>query len=90
MASKTAGVPGKKLRIRKYIPIYLIALPGLVYLFINNYIPMAGLVVAFKKFSAKKGLWGSDWAGFVNFKYLFSTSDALVIKIGRASCRERV
>ena len=79
MASKTAGVPGKKLRIRKYIPIYLIALPGLVYLFINNYIPMAGLVVAFKKFSAKKGLWGSDWAGFVNFKYLFSTSDALVI-----------
>lgn len=55
------------------------ALPGIVYLLINNYMPMAGLVVAFKKFSAKKGIWHSDWIGFENFRYLFQTSDAWVI-----------
>ena len=35
-------------RIKKFLPIYVLALPGLVYLLINNYVPMAGLVVAFK------------------------------------------
>ncbi len=79
-AKETAAVqPRKKVHLKKYLPIYLIALPGLIYLFINNYIPMAGLVVAFKNFSAKRGIWGSKWAGFKNFKYLFSTSDAFVI-----------
>lgn len=66
-------------RIRKFIPIYLLALPGVLYLVINNYIPMAGLVVAFKNYSAKRGIWGSKWAGFNNFKYLFGTEDAWVI-----------
>ena len=66
-------------QMKKFIPIYILALPGLVYLFINNYIPMAGLVVAFKNYSAKRGIWGSEWAGFKNFKYLFGTEDALVI-----------
>lgn len=40
---------------------------------------MAGLIVAFKNFSAKKGIWGSDWAGLKNFKFLFQTEDAWVI-----------
>ena len=78
-----AGMPVKKgrtiKRIRKFLPIYLLALPGLIYLFINNYVPMAGLIVAFKQYSAKRGIWGSKWAGFENFKYLFGTEDALVI-----------
>ncbi len=66
-------------RIKKFIPIYLLALPGLLYLVINNYIPMAGLVVAFKNYSAKRGIWGSSWSGFKNFKYLFGTEDAWII-----------
>lgn len=41
-------------RFRRYIPIYLIMLPGLVYLFINNYMPLPGLIVAFKQYNAKK------------------------------------
>lgn len=69
----------KRNRFVRCIPIYLMALPGVVYFFINNYIPMAGLVVAFKNYSAKQGIWGSDWAGLTNFKYLFMTSDAWVI-----------
>lgn len=70
----------KKLRkVKRFIPIYLMALPGLIYLFINNYMPLPGLVLAFKKFSAKKGIYGSDFVGFQNFKYLFVTKDAFVI-----------
>ncbi|MBQ8093161.1 MAG: sugar ABC transporter permease [Clostridia bacterium] len=61
------------------IPIYVMALPGLIYLFINNYMPLPGLVLAFKNYNARKGIWGSPWAGLSNFTYLFATSDAYVI-----------
>lgn len=54
-------------------------LPGLLYFVINNYIPMFGIYIAFKKVDYSKGLWGSDWVGLANFKYLFSTSDAFII-----------
>lgn len=67
------------IRLSRFIPLYLMAAPGLIYLLINNYAPMAGLVVAFKKFNARKGIWGSDWIGFENFKYLFGTNDAWII-----------
>ena len=54
-------------------------LPGFLYFVINNYIPMFGIYIAFKKVDYSKGLWGSDWVGLDNFKYLFSTSDAFII-----------
>lgn len=54
-------------------------IPGMVYLVINNYIPMAGIVVAFKSFNYSKGIWGSDWNGLNNFTYLFKTKDAFNI-----------
>lgn len=73
------GSAQKKHKLKQFIPIYLMALPGLLYLLINNYIPMGGLIVAFKNYNARKGLWGSDWVGFKNFQYLFQTSDALII-----------
>ena len=38
-------------------------LPGLLYLFINNYIPMGRMVIAFKKYKYNKGILGSDWTG---------------------------
>lgn len=69
----------KKRNFKRYMPLYLMGLPGLAYLFLNNYMPLAGLVVAFKNYQVSKGIFGSDWCGFKNFKYLFSTSDAFVI-----------
>jgi putative aldouronate transport system permease protein len=54
-------------------------LPGLLYLAINNYMPMFGLSIAFKDINYAKGIWGSDWIGFKNFEYLFKTSDAFLI-----------
>ncbi len=68
-----------KKRFIRYIPLYIMALPGLIYLFINNYMPLPGLVLAFKKYNAKKGIFGSDFVGFKNFKYLFATKDAFII-----------
>ena len=65
--------------IKRFLPVYLMALPGFIYLFINNYMPLPGLVLAFKNFNVRKGIWGSDWAGLTNFKYLFETQDAWVI-----------
>lgn len=58
------------------LALFSMMLPGLIYLIINNYIPMAGLVIAFKRFNYGKGIWGSDWAGLSNFTYLFKTQDA--------------
>jgi len=74
-----ANVKSKAAKFKRYLPLYLMFLPGAVYLLINNYIPMAGLVVAFKQYNVRKGLFGSPWIGFSNFKFLFSTPDAMVI-----------
>ena len=54
-------------------------MPGMLYLLINNYIPMFGIYIAFKKVDYSKGLWNSDWVGLTNFKYLFASSDAFII-----------
>lgn len=63
----------------KNLPLLLIALPGILYLIINNYIPMLGVFLAFKDYSFLKGIFGSDWCGFDNFKFLFQTKDALIM-----------
>ncbi len=54
-------------------------LPGMLYLFLNNYIPICGLFIAFKDIDYSKGIFKSDWNGFENFKYLFRTEDAFII-----------
>ncbi len=69
----------RKTLLKKSFPIYLMALPGLIYLFINNYMPMPGIILAFKNYKAKLGIYGSPWAGFKNFEYLFKTQDAFII-----------
>jgi len=59
--------------------LILMLLPGCLYLLVNNYIPMAGTVIAFKSINYAKGIFGSDWVGFENFKFLFASSDAWII-----------
>lgn len=61
------------------MPYYLMIIPGIVYLIINNYLPMFGLVIAFKEVNFAKGIWGSDWVGLKNFEYLFKSADAYLI-----------
>ena len=69
----------KRKHLKRYLSLYVMALPGLIYLFINNFMPLPGLVLAFKKYNAKKGIFGSPFVGFKNFKYLFVTKDAFII-----------
>lgn len=81
MAKQTKAAKKKSVakNARMTLALFSMMLPGLVYLLINNYIPMAGLVIAFKRFDYSKGIWGSDWAGLGNFTYLFQTNDAFNI-----------
>ncbi len=62
-----------------WLPFYLMGAPGLIYIFINNYLPLAGLQIAFKNFNYAKGMWDSPWIGFKNFEFLFKSRDAYVI-----------
>ncbi|MEG1752440.1 MAG: ABC transporter permease subunit [Christensenella sp.] len=64
---------------RRFIPLYLMMLPGMIYIIINNYIPMAGLRIAFKQYNYRKGISGSDFVGLKNFEFLFKTNDAWII-----------
>ncbi len=74
-----AAVTKKKGKRVSYIPLILMMTPGLIYLFINNYLPMFGITIAFKKLDFQKGILRSDWCGFQNFEYLFKTKDAFIM-----------
>lgn len=69
----------KRNRFVQCLPFYLMALPGVIYLICNNFMPLYGMLLAFKKLDVRKGLLGSPWAGFDNFKFLFSSSTAFTI-----------
>lgn len=53
--------------------LYLCLIPLFVWLVIFQYGPMYGVILAFKKYSAKLGIWGSQWVGLSNFKRIFIT-----------------
>ena len=59
---------GRKFNHSKYLILMII--PAIVYYFIFCYIPMYGILIAFKTYYPKKGILGSPWAGFSNFKFL--------------------
>ncbi len=69
----------KKKKLSTFLPFYLMALPGVIYLICNNFMPLYGMLLAFKRLDVRKGIWGSDWAGFDNFKFLFSSNTAFTI-----------
>ncbi|MFF2093400.1 ABC transporter permease [Paenibacillus sp. NPDC058174] len=62
-------------RFLREIPFHLMLLPGILIVLIYNYIPMAGIVVAFKRFVPSKGMFGSPWIGWDNFQYLLNMPD---------------
>ena len=74
-----ADMESKKKKITVNWALYLMLVPGLLYMLFNNYIPMTFTVIAFKKFNFQKGIWGSEFNGLENFKSLFSTRDSWII-----------
>ena len=69
----------KKILWKRILPFYFMVIPGLIYLIIDKYIPMFGVLIAFKKLNFMKGIWKSDWCGLDNFKFLFKSNDAWII-----------
>lgn len=55
--------------------VYLLMALPLIYLFIFNYLPMFGIVIAFKNYKFDLGILGSKWVGFENFKFLLLSND---------------
>ena len=66
----------KKIERRRNFRYTLFALPALIYLLLFNYLPMSGIVVAFKDYKHVDGIWGSAWVGLKNFEFFFQSSDA--------------
>ncbi|MFK7692002.1 ABC transporter permease [Paenibacillus sp. HJGM_3] len=61
--------------LRRYSPLYLMLLPGLIYFVIYRYAPMFGTLIAFKEFSFMNGIWGSPWADpwYKHFQYFIDS-----------------
>lgn len=61
------------------IELFTLSLPAVIYIFIMAYIPMFGVVIAFKNYKYDKGILGSEWIGFKNFEFLFKSETAFRI-----------
>ena len=64
---------GLLLNTWKHRSLLLLALPAMTFLLLFNYIPMAGVVLAFKRYNYVDGIFGSPWVGIENFKVLRNT-----------------
>ena len=59
--------------------LYLMTLPPIIWIMVFCYYPMHGILIAFKDFSYKEGIWKSPWVGLDNFKFLFNYNGILRI-----------
>ena len=57
----------------------LMTAPGVLVLLIWNYIPMFGTLIAFKDYSYRKGIFGSDWVGFKHFENFFASKNFTIL-----------
>lgn len=71
------GRPGYALMLKKdfikYRYIYLMALPVIAFYILFHYMPMYGVIIAFKRFVPAKGIMGSPWAGVFHFETFFAS-----------------
>lgn len=74
MGKTTASAKGSfGKRLKANFDLWLFVLPGIVITFIFSYIPLYGVQIAFRRFSAKKGIWGSPWVGWDHFVRFFES-----------------
>ncbi len=73
MKAKTMGK--RRIRWKKVIPIYIMLLPAMLYFLINNYLPMYGITIAFRKLDYSVGILNSPFNGLENFKFLFASGN---------------
>lgn len=68
-----------KVKFKKNAPLLLMALPGIILTFMFSYMPMFGVILAFKRVDLRQGIFGSEWYGLNNFSYLFKSNDAYIM-----------
>lgn len=66
-------------KLYKYRMYLLMLSPAVIYTLVFSYYPMAGVVMAFKKYNYQGGIWGSPWNGFNNFKFFFQSGQAWTV-----------
>ena len=68
---------GKRIsvEVKRHWQLYLMLVLPVAYLIIFAYLPMGGAVIAFKDYSIRGGIWGSEWVGLKHFKNFFTTPD---------------
>ncbi|MCI9558232.1 ABC transporter permease subunit [Candidatus Ventrimonas sp. KK005] len=67
-----SGIKDRKKELKKYMPFYLFLLPSIVLVVLFCYMPMEGLLIAFKDYKMARGIEGSEWVGLQHFKDLFT------------------
>lgn len=72
--SKKSRTTSNRLRSQE-LTFHMMLLPGMLFLLIFSYIPMAGIVMAFQRYSPAKGIFKSPMVGLQHFKYMFSLPD---------------
>ncbi len=64
---------GKDCSLKKSLPLYALLLPSAILLFCFAYLPLGGLVMAFKNYSPSLGIIKSPWVGFKHFIQFFNS-----------------
>ncbi|WP_261305037.1 ABC transporter permease [Paenibacillus andongensis] len=65
--------------MKKNYLLYLMALPGMLVIFVFSYLPMGGIVIAFQNFNPIKGITGSEFVGLRNFRFFIESNDTLKV-----------
>ena len=76
VVKRKSGWLGGQRDLQTTITLTLMALPGILMLLVFAYLPMVGLVIAFKNYKFEQGMLGSAWVGLDNFRFLFGTDQA--------------
>lgn len=78
-AERKAGRGSKLRQIANNPFLYVMAVPGLLFFLIFSYLPIYGITIAFKDYNFSKGITGSEWVGFKNFDYFFTSDDFWIV-----------
>lgn len=64
------------LTFKKNFQLWMLAMPVIIYMFLFMYLPIFGMVLAFKDYRYDLGIFGSEWNGFENFRFFFESEAA--------------
>ena len=79
LRTKPKKIGRKKSRLKDFrdnAELTALLAPGIILLIVFCYIPMFGIIIAFKDYRNNLGIFGSEWVGFENFKFFFTSQDA--------------